>query len=124
MLTELRASECPYHFLRIPMRPLDRLIWMGRTLTPPTPLSESTPPVLVPIFRRTARMAMRAPPAMSSGLSASMTEVAAMSESAFRKRFRSYYESSTSVSLPDLPLRKRYRGTSELVEDSEEDEEI
>ncbi|GJV08142.1 hypothetical protein Tco_1345798 [Tanacetum coccineum] len=44
-------------------------------------------------------------------------------ESAFRKRFRSSYESSPSVSSPDLPLRKRYRGTSELVEDSEEDDE-
>ncbi|GKA63887.1 hypothetical protein Tco_0763493 [Tanacetum coccineum] len=53
-------------------------------------------------------------------------KVAAMSESAFRKRFRSSYESSPSVSPPDLPSRKRYRDTSELVEDSddEEDEEI
>ncbi|GKB40761.1 hypothetical protein Tco_0885703, partial [Tanacetum coccineum] len=92
--------------------------------TPPISLSESTPPVLVPILRRTARMAVRVPPAMSSGLSASIAEVAAMSESAFRKRFRSSYESSPSVSPPDLPSRKRYRGTSELVEDSEEDEEI
>ncbi|GJV93593.1 hypothetical protein Tco_1541406 [Tanacetum coccineum] len=72
----------------------------------------------------TTRMAVRVPPAMSSGLSASIAEVAAMSESAFRKRFRSSYESSPSVSPPDLPSRKRYRGTSELVEDSEEDEEI
>ncbi|GKA84622.1 hypothetical protein Tco_0806217, partial [Tanacetum coccineum] len=52
-----------------------------------------------------------------------------MSESALRKRFRSSCESSPSVSPPDLPLRKRYRGTSELVEGSkeeydEEDEEI
>ncbi|GJU26259.1 hypothetical protein Tco_1164880 [Tanacetum coccineum] len=61
---------------------------------------------------------------MSSGLSSSMTEVAAMSESAFRKRFRSSYESSPSVSPPDHPSRKRYQTTSELVEDSEEDEEI
>ncbi|GJR08111.1 hypothetical protein Tco_0790763 [Tanacetum coccineum] len=59
---------------------------------------------------------------MSSVLSASMAEVAAMSESAFRKRFRSSYESSLSSSPPDLPLWKRYRGTSELVDDSEEDE--
>ncbi|GJX93876.1 hypothetical protein Tco_0348462 [Tanacetum coccineum] len=73
------------------------------TIAPPTSLSESTPPVLVPILRRTSRMAVRVPPAMSSGLSASMAKVVAMSESAFR--------------------------TSELVEDSkddddEEDEEI
>ncbi|GJW12153.1 hypothetical protein Tco_1577980 [Tanacetum coccineum] len=59
----------------------------------------------------------------SSGLSASMAEVAAMSESALRKRFRSSCESSPSVSPPDLPLRKRYRRTSELVEDSEDDDD-
>ncbi|GJW59100.1 hypothetical protein Tco_0105831 [Tanacetum coccineum] len=94
------------------------------TIAPPTSLSESTPPVLVPIFCRTARMAAHALPAMSSGLSASMTEVAAMSEFAFRKRFWSSYESLPSMSPPDLPLRKRYRGTSELAKDSEEDEEI
>ncbi|GJU43224.1 hypothetical protein Tco_1200490 [Tanacetum coccineum] len=95
------------------------------TVAPPTSLPESTPPTLVPILRRTARMAVRVPPAMSPGLSASMAEVAAMSESAFRKRFRSSYESSPSSSPPDLPSRKRYRGTSELVEDDdEEDEEI
>ncbi|GKD37755.1 hypothetical protein Tco_1257962, partial [Tanacetum coccineum] len=62
---------------------------------------------------------------MSPGLSASMVEVAAMFESAFRKRFRSSYESSPSLSPPDLPSQKRYRGTFELVEDDdEEDEEI
>ncbi|GKD43679.1 hypothetical protein Tco_1268324 [Tanacetum coccineum] len=94
------------------------------TVAPPISLSESTPLVLVLILRRTARMAVRVPPAMSSGLYASITEVAAMSESAFRKRFRSSYESSPYVSPPDLPSRKRYRGTSELVEDIKEDEEI
>ncbi|GKA01339.1 hypothetical protein Tco_0674004 [Tanacetum coccineum] len=70
------------------------------TIAPPISLSESTPPVLVPILCRTARMAVRVSPAMSS------------------------YESSPCVSPPDLPSRKRYRGTSELVEDSEEDQEI
>ncbi|GKE00522.1 hypothetical protein Tco_1388505, partial [Tanacetum coccineum] len=98
-------------------------------IAPPIPLSESTPPVLVPILCRTIRMAVRVPHVMSLVLSASMAEVAAMSESALCKRFRSSYESSPSVSPPDLPSRKRYRGTSELVEDSkeednEEDEEI
>ncbi|GKG48728.1 hypothetical protein Tco_0512875, partial [Tanacetum coccineum] len=61
---------------------------------------------------------------MSSGLSASIAEVEAMSESAFCKRFRSSYESSPSVSPPELPLWKRYQGTSKLVEDSEEDNDI
>ncbi|GJS60850.1 hypothetical protein Tco_0655634 [Tanacetum coccineum] len=46
---------------------------------------------------------------MSSSLSGSIAEVAAMSDLAFRKRFRSSYESSPSSSPPDLPSRKRYR---------------
>ncbi|GKE86725.1 hypothetical protein Tco_1560467, partial [Tanacetum coccineum] len=92
-------------------------------IAPPIPLSESTPPVLVPILRRTARMVVRIPHAMLLGLSAGIAEMAAMSESAFRKRFRSSYESSPSVSPPDLPSRKRYRGTSELVDDSEDDDD-
>ncbi|GKA76692.1 hypothetical protein Tco_0783153 [Tanacetum coccineum] len=75
-------------------------------IAPPIPLFKSTPPISVPILRRTARMAVRVPHAMSSGLSASMAEVAAMSEFALRPS-----------------LRKRYRGTSELVEDSEEDDD-
>ncbi|GKD47485.1 hypothetical protein Tco_1272130 [Tanacetum coccineum] len=62
------------------------------TIAPPIPLSKSTPPVLVPILCRTARMVVRIPHTMSSGLST------------------------------DLPLWKRYRGTSELVEDSDEDD--
>ncbi|GJQ97187.1 hypothetical protein Tco_0008326 [Tanacetum coccineum] len=133
-MTELRAPECPYHFLRIPMRPLGRLNLDGTdtesepfedpidtetpasplAIAPPIPLSESTPPVLVPILRRTARMAVRVPHAMSSGLSAGMAEVAAMSESAFRKRFRSSYESSPSVSS-----WKSYRGTVLLQRDED-----
>nr|GFC69122.1 hypothetical protein [Tanacetum cinerariifolium] len=46
-------------------------------------------------------------------------KVAAMPDSAFRKRFRSSYDSSPS---PTLLVRKRYRGTSELIlgADSEE----
>ncbi|GJZ68603.1 hypothetical protein Tco_0631843, partial [Tanacetum coccineum] len=142
-LTELRGPECSCLFLRIPVRPLGRLIWIGTdtesepfedpidtetpesplAITPPIPLSESIPPVLVPILRRTTRMAVRVPHAMSSGLSAGMAEVAAIFESAFRKRFWSYYESSPSVSPPDLPSQKRYCGTSELVKDSEEEDD-
>ncbi|GJT20786.1 hypothetical protein Tco_0890723 [Tanacetum coccineum] len=90
-------------------------------ITPPIPLSESTPPILVPILRRTLRMAVCVPLAMSLRLYASMAGVAAMSESALHKRFRSSYESSPSVSPPDLPSQKCYRGMFELVEDSEED---
>ncbi|GJX82988.1 hypothetical protein Tco_0332469 [Tanacetum coccineum] len=68
-------------------------------------------------------MAVRVPPAMSLGLSASMAEVTTMSEFVLCKRFRSSYESLLSVSPPDLPSLKRYRGTSKLVEDSEEDDD-
>ncbi|GJU91205.1 hypothetical protein Tco_1303628 [Tanacetum coccineum] len=93
------------------------------TVAPPTSLPESTSSTLVPILRRTARMVVCVPPAMSSGLSASMAEVAAMSEYAIRKSFRSSHESSPSLSPLDLPSRTRYQGTSELVEDSEEDDD-
>ncbi|GJV85085.1 hypothetical protein Tco_1524983 [Tanacetum coccineum] len=93
------------------------------TIAPPTSLPDSTPPTLVPILRRTTRMVVRVPPAMSPGLFASMAEVAAMSDSAFCKRFRSSYESSPSLSPLDLPLRKPYQGMSELVEDDDEEED-
>nr|GEZ06726.1 hypothetical protein [Tanacetum cinerariifolium] len=68
-------------------------------------------------------MAVHVPPAMSPGLSAGIAEVAAMFDSTFHKRFRSSYDSSPS---PTLPVRKRYRGTSELIldTDSEDDEEV
>ncbi|GJY68621.1 hypothetical protein Tco_0471603 [Tanacetum coccineum] len=91
-------------------------------LSPDHPLTHDTP-VLVPSLRRTARMVVRVQPTMSPGCSARIAEVAAMSDVAFRKRFRSPYESSPSPS-PTLPVRKRYRGTSELVlsTDSEADE--
>ncbi|GKA70219.1 hypothetical protein Tco_0776283 [Tanacetum coccineum] len=92
-------------------------------LLPDHPLTHTTP-TLALFLCRIARMAVRVPPAMSPGLSASIADVAAMSDSAFRKRFRSSYESSPSSSPPDLPSRKHSQGTSELVEDDEvEDEE-
>ncbi|GKG22572.1 hypothetical protein Tco_0387875, partial [Tanacetum coccineum] len=62
-------------------------------------------------------MVVRVSPAMSSGLSASMVEVEAMSESIFRKRFRSSYESLPSVSSPDLPSRKQDKGPTAEDED-------
>ncbi|GKE30676.1 hypothetical protein Tco_1446060 [Tanacetum coccineum] len=60
-------------------------------LLPDHPFTHTTP-TLVPVLRRTARMAVRVLPAMSPGLSASIAEVAAMSNSAFHKRFSSSYE--------------------------------
>ncbi|GKB85049.1 hypothetical protein Tco_0957321, partial [Tanacetum coccineum] len=91
-------------------------------LSPDQPLTH-TSPTLVPFLCRTARMAMRVPPAMSPSLSASIAEVATMSDSSFCKRFRSSYETSPSSSPPDLPSRKHSRGTSEIVEDDEEEDE-
>nr|GEU32713.1 hypothetical protein [Tanacetum cinerariifolium] len=44
---------------------------------------------------------------MSPDPSASIAEVEAVSDLAFRKRFRSFYDSSPS---PTLPVRKRYKG--------------
>nr|GEZ74139.1 hypothetical protein [Tanacetum cinerariifolium] len=85
------------------------------TVAPPTSLPESTSSTLVPILRRTTRMAVRVLPAMSPSLYASMEEVSAMSESAFCKRYRSSYESSPSFSSPDLPSRKCYRGDDGLA---------
>ncbi|GJV69833.1 hypothetical protein Tco_1485342 [Tanacetum coccineum] len=55
-------------------------------IAPPILLSESTPPILVPILHRTICMAVRVSHAMSSGLSAGMAEVAAMSESTISVR--------------------------------------
>ncbi|GKC55257.1 hypothetical protein Tco_1078002 [Tanacetum coccineum] len=88
----------------------------------------------VPLMgEETARMTIRDQPAMSPGLSASVTEAMALLDLAFRKRYRSSYE-TPSPSLT-LPVRKRYRGTFELIldtnsegdelgdEDTDEDEE-
>ncbi|GKF61545.1 hypothetical protein Tco_0181599, partial [Tanacetum coccineum] len=73
-------------------------------------------------------MTVRAQPIMSPGHSARVTEAMALSDSAFRKRYRSSYETPSPSPSPSpsltLPVRKRYRGTSELILgiDSKEDE--
>ncbi|GKF07138.1 hypothetical protein Tco_0041362, partial [Tanacetum coccineum] len=51
-------------------------------LSPDHPLTHASP-TLVPFLRRTTRMAVHVPPAMSPGLSASIAEVATVSDSAF-----------------------------------------
>ncbi|GKD55649.1 hypothetical protein Tco_1289036 [Tanacetum coccineum] len=51
-------------------------------LSPDHPLTHITP-TLDPFLRRTARMAVRVPPVMSPGLSASIAEVATISDSTF-----------------------------------------
>ncbi|GJX14227.1 hypothetical protein Tco_0205985 [Tanacetum coccineum] len=83
------------------------------TVASPTPLLDSTPPT------RHAEDSVDS----DTSASASIAEVAAMSDSAFRKRFRSSYKSSPSSSPRDLPSWKHYWGTSELVEDDDEEED-
>ncbi|GKA55427.1 hypothetical protein Tco_0754376 [Tanacetum coccineum] len=90
-------------------------------LSPDHPLTHVSPtptPTRVSFHRRTARMAVRTQPTLSLGMSARIAEAAALSPSSFRKRYRS------SSSSPTLSVRKRYRGTSELIldTDSEGDE--
>nr|GFD21384.1 hypothetical protein [Tanacetum cinerariifolium] len=58
---------------------------------------------------------------MSLGHSSRVAEEMALSDSAFRKRYRSSYETPSSSSSLTLPVRKRYRGTSELILDIDSD---
>ncbi|GJY72108.1 reverse transcriptase domain-containing protein [Tanacetum coccineum] len=67
----------------------------------------------VSFHRRIAYMAVHVQPAISPGLSASVIEALALSDSTFHKRYRSSYE-TPSPSLP-LLVWERYRGTSELI---------
>nr|GEW24848.1 hypothetical protein [Tanacetum cinerariifolium] len=90
-----------------------------------TPLSPDHPLTLISpthasFYRKTTRMTVCVQPAMSPGHSAKVTEAMALSDLAFRKRYRSSYESPSSSSLI-LPVRKRYQGTSELILDTDSD---
>nr|GEW99343.1 hypothetical protein [Tanacetum cinerariifolium] len=90
-------------------------------LSPDLPLTHTTH-VLVPSLRRTAHLVVHVPPVMSDGLS--------VSDSEFRKRFKSSYDSLRS---PTFLVRKRYKGMFEIILDTdsegdelgeEEDEEV
>ncbi|GJZ09073.1 hypothetical protein Tco_0543356 [Tanacetum coccineum] len=91
-------------------------------LSPDHPLTHISPtptPIHSSFHRRTARMTVRVQPAMFPSHSARVTEAMDLSDSAFRKRYRSSYESPSSSSSPALPVQKRYRGTSELILDTD-----
>nr|GEZ21294.1 hypothetical protein [Tanacetum cinerariifolium] len=91
---------------------------------PLTHVSPTPTPTRVLFHRRTARMTMRAQPAMYPGLLARGTEAMTLSNSDFHKRYRSSYETPSPSSSSTLPIRKRYRGTIELILDTEtEDDE-
>nr|GEW75100.1 hypothetical protein [Tanacetum cinerariifolium] len=83
---------------------------------PLTHVSPTPTPTRASSYRRTTRMTVRAQPTKSPGLSASMTESMILSDLAFRKRYRSSYE-TPSPSLT-LLVRKRIRSTSELILDT------
>nr|GEX86331.1 hypothetical protein [Tanacetum cinerariifolium] len=88
-------------------------------LSPDHPLTHVSPsptPTRILFHHRTARMAMRTHPTLSTGMLARIAKVAALSPSSFRKRYISSYETPSSLTLP---VPKRYRGTSELIEDTE-----
>nr|GEV21576.1 hypothetical protein [Tanacetum cinerariifolium] len=71
-----------------------------------------------------ARMTVCTQPAISPGHSARVAKAMALSDSAFRKRYRSSYETASPSSSLTLSVQKIYRGTSELIldTDSEGDE--
>ncbi|GKA57371.1 hypothetical protein Tco_0756559 [Tanacetum coccineum] len=96
-------------------------------LSPDHPLTHVSPtptPTRASFHHRTTLMTVCVQPAMSPGHSARVTEAMALSDSAFPKRYGSSYETPSPSLSPTLPVRKRYRGTSELIldTDSEGDE--
>nr|GEU69099.1 hypothetical protein [Tanacetum cinerariifolium] len=93
-------------------------------LSPDHPLTQTLPthtPTRISFHCKTARMAVRTQPTLSSGMSARIAEAAALSPFLFHKRYRSFYETPSPSLSPTLPIRKRYRGTSELIEDTEDE---
>ncbi|GJX46145.1 hypothetical protein Tco_0271335 [Tanacetum coccineum] len=87
-------------------------------LSPDHPLAQTSPTLTrASYYRSTARMVVRTQPTLSPGMSARITKAAALSPSSFRKRYISSYETPSPSSSPTLPIWKRCRGTSELVED-------
>nr|GFB45356.1 hypothetical protein [Tanacetum cinerariifolium] len=54
---------------------------------------------------------------------ARIVKAAALSPSSFCKRYRSYYKTPSPSSSPTLPIRKRYQGTSEIILDTETEDE-
>ncbi|GJX88686.1 hypothetical protein Tco_0340700 [Tanacetum coccineum] len=91
-------------------------------LSPDHPLTYVSPtptPTRASFYHKTARMTMRVQPAMFLNHSDRVTEAMTLSDSAFRKRYRSSYETPSSSSSLTLPVQKRYRGTSELILDTD-----
>ncbi|GJZ50602.1 hypothetical protein Tco_0604792 [Tanacetum coccineum] len=82
-------------------------------LSPDHPLIQTCPnstPSRSFYYCSTARMAVHTQPTLSPGISARVTEAMALSQSTFRKRYRSSYETPSSSATPasslTLPIRK------------------
>ncbi|GKF08274.1 hypothetical protein Tco_0042498, partial [Tanacetum coccineum] len=93
-------------------------------LSPDHPLTQASPtptPTRALFHHRTARIAVLTQPTLSPGMSARIAKATALSPSSFFKRYRSSYETPSPSSSPTLPIQKRYRGTPELIEDTEDE---
>ncbi|GJX41791.1 hypothetical protein Tco_0256781 [Tanacetum coccineum] len=95
-------------------------------LSPAHPLTQTSPiptPSRAFYYRGTARMVVHTQPTLLLDTSSRVTEAMTLSPSSFRKRYRPSYEAPSSSALPasslTLPLRKRYRGTSKPILDTE-----
>ncbi|GKD63138.1 hypothetical protein Tco_1305246, partial [Tanacetum coccineum] len=76
-----------------------------KPLSPDHPLTQASPtltPTRASFHCRTARMTVRAQPAMSLSYSARVAEAMTLSDSAFRKRYRSSYETPSPLPSPTL----------------------
>nr|GEY67214.1 hypothetical protein [Tanacetum cinerariifolium] len=85
------------------------------------PLTDEEFEVLEPSDTRITSLhssAYRIPPHHSR-----IVKAAALSLSSFRKRYKSYYKTPSPSSSPTLPIRKRYQGTSEIILDTETEDE-
>nr|GEZ46610.1 hypothetical protein [Tanacetum cinerariifolium] len=76
--------------------------------------------VLVLSPRRIACMAVRVPPMMSPSLPVSIAEMAAMPDLAFRKRFRSSYDSLPSPTFPEDEVVEENSDSDSKSEDAED----
>nr|GFA85919.1 hypothetical protein [Tanacetum cinerariifolium] len=84
-----------------------------------TRVSPTPTPTRALFHHRTTRMTVHAQPAMSPGHSARVTKAMTLSDLAFRKRYRSSYETPSPSPPSTLLVRKRYRGIHELTLDTD-----
>nr|GEX57020.1 hypothetical protein [Tanacetum cinerariifolium] len=111
-LTELKAPKVPVSLPKVPYEAI-RQAYLDRTDTESDPFED-------PIDTETPELPLTIAPPTSLLKSALPTLVPILRRIA---HMVVSFKCSPSLSPPDLPLRKRYRHTFELVKDSEEDDE-